>query len=284
MFQKVCIIGLGLIGGSIALGIKHNRLAEDVSGFDADKKNLNLAYKRGAVNFKAKSVEDAVRGCQLVIIATPVCSIKGILKKISGFIEDGTIVTDAGSVKGEIVAFGEKVINNKGFFVGGHPVAGTENSGFESADRKLFVNHKCVLISETGKLNIATRTIGLFWKRLGCEVVYMTCKDHDEIFAGISHLPHMVAYSLVNTVGKLALHDKRFLDYAAGGFKDFTRIASSNPKMWSDIALMNKSNALKMIKEFEYSLKELKTAIKQGSEDFLITYFNNSKKTRDSVK
>jgi prephenate dehydrogenase len=226
---------------------------------------------------------EGVKDADVVFIATPVCTIAGIVRRIAPFLAPGCIVTDGGSVKEEIVAACEPLMPAGTFFVGGHPVAGTEHSGVEAAFATLYENRRCILtptsLTEPGALDQVTG----MWETAGSEVVLMDVHKHDRVLAAISHLPHMVAYSLVNAVGGYDRFEDNILRYSAGGFRDFTRIASSDPVMWRDIALMNREAVLEMMDFFAGSLADLRGLVAAADSAGLERFFARSKEQRDAI-
>ncbi len=256
MFEKVFIIGLGLIGGSIAYDIKDRGLAKMVAGYDINNSNLSVAKSLGLIN-TALPIED-LSDFDLIIISVPVGDIPKIYKKIASSLSEGTIVIDTGSVK-KFVLDAVSKIKSKAFFIPCHPIAGIENNGPHAALRGLF-NNKNVIITTDDRGSDVEKIIK-FWKSLGSYPVLMDATEHDKIIAVMSHLPHVIAYSLVDST----IEDAEIPKFMGGGMADFTRIACSSPKMWRDIFVYNKEYVLFAIDKYEKSLCKLKTRIKKGT-------------------
>jgi prephenate dehydrogenase len=254
----------------------------EVIGFGRSEGNLETAKELGIVDayyHDFKYLADA----DIVIVATPVASIVHIVKHIAAFCKKGAIITDVGSVKEEIVKQIDKQHINGANFVPAHPIAGTENSGAKSAFPSLFEGKKCILTPTKHTDQGALSTVKLMWERLGSEVIIMEPHLHDSIFAAISHLPHIIAYALVKCADEMKdIHDD-ILSYSAGGFLDFTRIASSDPEMWRDISILNKKNIIEMIERFEATLNEMKKAIKSADGHRIYEDFHTSKKAREKL-
>jgi prephenate dehydrogenase len=219
----------------------------------------------------------------MVFLAIPVCSIAAMTERIAPALAPGAIVTDGGSVKGEIVASCEPLMPAGTHFVGGHPIAGTEKSGVDASFSTLYVNRRCILTPTPNTDPVALAKVKKMWRIAGSEVVLMDTDKHDRVLAAISHLPHMVAYALVNAVGDYDRFDESILKYSAGGFKDFTRIASSDPAMWRDIALMNRDGIVELTDFFTAYLSELRTLVVNGDAEGLQEFFAKSKEKRDAI-
>ncbi|MBI4618799.1 MAG: prephenate dehydrogenase/arogenate dehydrogenase family protein [Desulfobacterales bacterium] len=286
LFDKVAIIGLGLIGGSLAKAAKGENLFKKVVGIGRNEKNLKKGFDLGAIDSYTTHLAEGVSDVDLVVVATPPGVIIEIIKKVVPYIPDGCIITDVGSIKKEIVKGVEKFIpdNDNIYFVGGHPIAGTENSGIEAADPSLFIGHKCVLTPTSKTNRSAFERIKTMWEKVGCKVISMDMTKHDYIFAVVSHLPHVVAFSLINAIMNIKDPKEDILSYSAGGLKDFTRVAASNPTMWKDIFLMNKENVLNSITDFQSSLEEIKRDIAEEDSEKLVSEFQKSREVRRAIK
>src|SRR3989338_4767273 len=257
-FKTITIIGVGLIGGSFERVCKKKKLADRIIGFGRDEENLKRAVGLNVIDSYTLNLKDAVSNSDFILLATPVSTIIEIAKEMMPYLKKGAIVTDAGSVKGEIVREIDKILPEGIFFVGAHPIAGTEKSGVEASFVELFEGHKCV-ITPTDKTNSAAlEKVKEIWKEAGSEVILMDANKHDRYLAAVSHLPHAVAYALVNAVGNLDEREKGILSLSAGGFRVFTRIAASHPAMWRDIFLMNKREIVEMINIFKSTLENIK--------------------------
>ena len=277
--ERLGIAGLGLIGGSLALALRGKRGAPEIWGFDRRAEHVRLAVERGAID-RACGERD-IASCDIVMVCVPVRSSLPLLRRLAKRMRPGTVLTDAGSVKAEIVRAGTESVAPGAEFVGGHPIAGTENSGFLAADPALFSGRTAILTPSGRNSEEALRRVGALWERAGSRVVRMDPETHDHVFAYVSHLPHAVAYALVHSVATL---DSRVpLGYSAGGFRDFTRIASSNPEMWKDIVLQNRTEVLRAAAHYRKSFSRLTRLIREGDERGLIAYFRKAKQTRDGI-
>ena len=277
LFNKVTIIGVGLIGGSIGLGIKNRHLAKEVIGVFRRKSTLKKALKYRAVDRGVMSVEDGVKDSDLIILATPVHLIPKLVKDVMKYAKKGAVITDAGSTKKWIVDNVENMRKSSRpvFFVGSHPMAGSEHAGVEFARRDLMEGSPCI-VTRTRKTDkrAIVRVIN-FWKALGAKVKVTSPESHDRSVAMISHLPHLVAFSLAGTVpmGDIAL--------AAEGFKDTTRVASSDPALWADIFLSNKKELLKAGRAFDKYYNKIAKAIAKGDYSAITRLMKTAKNKRD---
>ena len=283
MIKRLAIIGVGLIGGSLALALRARGAVGEVVGIGRGEANLRRGVELGVIDRYSLDPCTGVKDADLIFLATPVCTIAGILGQIAPYLASGAIVTDGGSAKEEIVAACEPLMPEGTFFVGGHPIAGTEHSGVEAAFATLYENRRCILTPTKLTDPAALATVMKVWELAGSEVVLMDVHKHDRVLAAISHLPHMVAYSLVNSVGGYDRFDENILRYSAGGFRDFTRIASSDPVMWRDIALMNREAILEMMDFFAGSLADLRRLVATADGNGLETFFARSKEQRDAI-
>lgn len=283
-FKKVTVIGLGLIGGSLAWALKESKRVANVCGVDIDRESLDYALANNMIDSGSSEPEEGVSGAEIVVIAVRVGAITEVAKSIIPSLGQGTVLTDVGSVKLNIVNEMEELVPSGIHFVGGHPIAGTERSGVMSADRQLY-RGKRVILTPTAKTHTAAKDkVSSLWKAAGTEIHELDPPTHDRIFGFVSHLPHLVAYSLIDTV--LNADDSQALfDFAGGGLGDYTRIAASSPDMWTDIFEANKVNILKAIGEFKASLEKIETAIKNGDRDSLIEILTKvSRAKRESGK
>lgn len=283
IIKRLAVIGTGLIGGSFALALREAGVVERIIGIDSDRSNLELALSLGLVDEIAEDVFSGVSAADVVFISVPVCSIASVLRSIAPALSPGCIVTDGGSVKAAIVRECDALIPPGCSFVGGHPIAGTENSGAAAAFPGLFRGKRSVLTPGATSHAEALETVTRLWAAAGAQVCRMEASHHDRIFAEISHLPHAVAYTLVHAVGMADVEGENVLSYTAGGFRDFTRIASSDPAMWRDISLMNKQALLASIDGFSASLAELRRRIDCDDRDGLTEFFTTAKKFRDGI-
>ncbi len=280
---KLAVIGVGLIGGSLALALKEAGAVGEVIGIGRGRANLELALELGIVDRITSNPGEGVRDADLVFLATPVMSLEEVTGQIAGHLKPGSVLTDGGSVKGEVIRRIEPLLPEGVHFVPGHPIAGTEKSGAGAAFSSLYRNRRCILTPTARTDNNALDLVRKVWETAGSEVVVMDVEKHDRVLAAISHLPHMVAYALVNAVGSYDRYDENILEYSAGGFRDFTRIASSDPTMWRDIAMTNKVALVEMMELFERFFAELKEDVRRGDGDSLYEFFFRSKKNRDAI-
>jgi len=283
LIQRLAIIGVGLIGGSLARILREKGAVVEIVGIGRGEANLRKAVELGVIDRYSLDPVSGVEGADLVFLATPVCSIIDMVARIAPALAPGCVVTDGGSVKGEIVAPCEKLLPQGTFFVGGHPIAGTEKSGVEASFAALYQGKRCILTPTAQTDGDALRKVTQMWELAGSEVVCMDVEKHDRVVAAISHLPHMVAYSLVNAVGGYDRFSENILKYSAGGFRDFTRIASSDPAMWRDIALMNREAVLEMMDVFSEYFAGLRNLVEKGDGHGLEAFFARSKQNRDAI-
>lgn len=278
IFKKVAIIGVGLIGGSIGEVIKKRGLAETVVGIGHRASSINEALRLGAIDEGTLDLKKGVRGADLVIIATPVSLIPKVAEKISRSLKKGCVVTDVGSTKGEIVRTLEGRMPKGVDFVGSHPLAGSEKRGVKFAQEDLF-SGSIVIMTKTKKTSrSAMNKLNGFWKSLGVgRVAIKSPAEHDRIVAEISHLPHIAASAIVSTASN------KSLEFASSGFKDTTRIAASDPRIWRDICVTNKREIIRALKRYERNIAKLKRLIKSGSAARLRGEFERSKARREKL-
>ena len=284
MFKKVCIIGCGLIGSSIARGIKKNKLATKVVSSNRSNSTNKKVIRLKIANEASSDTKKIVKGSDLIIIASPLSSYKNIILKIKSSLKNGAILTDVGSVKKNVISLIEKNIPKNVSWISSHPIAGTEESGPESGFSELFKNRWCILTPSKKSKSKDVKLLEKFWQKLGSKVDVMNAKQHDYILSITSHMPHLIAYNIVNTTLKIKKKkDRNIVKYSAGGLRDFTRIAASNPIMWRDIFIQNKENTSKMIDKFIKNLIDLKKAIKSKNEKKLEKIFTETKKIRKEI-
>jgi len=276
-------MGVGLIGGSLALALKEAGCVGEVVGCGRGKPNLEKALERGIIDRYERDPRLAAVGADLIFLATPVQTLAQVVAEIAPVLKPGTILTDGGSVKAEVVRQIQPLVPAGVDFVPGHPIAGTEKSGAEAAFADLYRGKRCILTPTATTSATALQRVTEMWQAVGSEVVCMSVDKHDRVLAAISHLPHMVAYSLVNAVGSYDHYEENILEYSAGGFRDFTRIASSDPMMWRDIALTNRDALIEMMEQFETFFAELKADVRSGQADKLFEFFMTSKQMRDAI-
>ena len=284
MFKKICIIGCGLIGSSLARAIKKNNLAEKiVSSNRSDAVNKKVIELK-IVDDSSADTKKMVDGSDLVVIATPLSSYEDVISKIKNSLKDGVILTDVGSVKENIINLIEKNIPENISWIPSHPIAGTEESGPEAGFSELFQNRWCILTPSKKAKEKDINLLQTFWEKVGSKVDIMQAKQHDYILSITSHIPHLIAYNIVNT--SLNIQDEKestIVKYSAGGLRDFTRIAASNPIMWRDVFIQNKKNTSKMIDQFINNLEDLKKAIENEDGKKLEQIFTKTKKIRKDI-
>ena len=284
MFKKVCIIGCGLIGSSLARAIKKYNLSEKIVSSNrsdiVNKKVLELKM----VNDSSSDTQKMVQDSDLIIIATPLSSYENVILKIKNSLKNGMILTDVGSVKERVISLVEKAIPKDVSWIPSHPIAGTEESGPEAEFSELFKNRWCILTPSKKAKEKDINTLKSFWKKIGSKVDIMNAKQHDYILSITSHIPHLVAYNIVNTSMNIQKEKQSaIIKYSAGGLRDFTRIAASNPIMWRDIFIQNKKNTSKEIERFIANLKDLKNAIENEDSKKLEEIFIKTKKIRKEI-
>lgn len=282
MINRLAVIGVGLIGGSLALSLKSKGAVNEVVGYSRSDEARQEAFSLGIIDKAADSIAEAVVAADVVFVAVPMGAMASVFAEMSEHIRPEAIITDGGSAKAQVVSSAREALGDKfKQFVPGHPIAGTEKSGPAAAFATLYENHRIVLtpVSETD--SAATAKIKMMWQLTGAEVFEMDVEHHDTVLAATSHLPHVLAFNLV---GMLAQRDDcdEVLRYAAGGFRDFSRIASSDAVMWRDICLANKQAILDLLDEFHQGINKIEQAIKEDDGEYLVEVFERAKKARDS--
>ena len=283
MFNKISIIGCGLIGSSILRAIVEKKLASKISAYDKSSKTTDYLKKNFSIEV-CNNISNVVKDSDLVIIASPLSSYKEILLSIQSNLKENVILTDTGSAKKEV----NKIISNLNLknvnWIASHPIAGTEYSGPEAGFATLFNNRWCILSADNKVSKDKINELEKFWSNLGSKVKSMSFEDHDYILSLTSHLPHAVAYSIVKTAIN---NEDKFKDdviqYSAGGLRDFTRIAASDPLMWKDIFIDNSDNILKVLDIYSKNLEEIKNAIKNKDSKKLLEIFSSTKKIRKEI-
>jgi 3-phosphoshikimate 1-carboxyvinyltransferase len=277
VFSRVAIIGLGLIGGSVAAAIQKRKLATHIVAYDQQGESLELALQRGIINSAAPSIADAVSGADLVLIAVPVLKIESILREIP----PGFLITDVGSVKQQVIDACETVYGAvPKTLVPGHPIAGSEKHGVAAANADLFEHHKVILTPDADTDATSLTHVRDLWQGLGAVVVEMTVAHHDEVLAQTSHLPHLLAYALVDTLSAQG-DSMEIFQYAAGGFRDFSRIAASDPAMWRDIFQANGPALIAILDRFLSELGDIRELIVAGDPAALEAVLQRAKEARD---
>ena len=284
MFKKVSIIGFGLIGSSIAREIRKYKLSKIISACDISKSAQKEVKSLRLANEITSDVKTSVKNADLVFICSPLSTYKQIFLAINKSANKDAIITDVGSSKLNVVQLAEKILSKNLCFVPGHPIAGTEESGPKSGFLNLFKNRWFIITPSKLTKKIQKIKIEKIWKRFGSKVTSMSAQSHDNIMAITSHIPHLIAYNIVGTASKLEEKIKsEVIKFSASGFRDFTRIASSDPTMWRDIVISNKKQILFMLKKFNKDLKNLEMAIRNENKNKLFTIFKNTRNIRKKI-
>ena len=284
MFEKISIIGCGLIGSSILRDVQDKKISKSVAVFDKSKSVLEIIKKENLCDDISKDIQSAVKDADLVILAVPLSSYKEVLLSSKDSFKKDAIVTDTGSVKQEVNKIFENLNLENIFWIASHPIAGTEESGPSAGFKDLFKNRWTIICEEKNSNKEKVEKLKKFWEFLGSKVKLMNINDHDYILALTSHLPHAVAYNIVMTAINT---DEKFKDeiikYSAGGLRDFTRIASSNPLMWKDIFIDNSENIIKILDEFSKNINDFKKAITEKNANKLLNIFTSTKNIRKEI-
>lgn len=281
MFKKMCIIGVGLIGGSIARASKRNALCDEIIGVGRNEAHLKKAIELGVIDGYELSIVDAVKGADIVVVCSPVGSFELIFQQLKKTWSKDCLYTDVGSTKGSVLnaltlVFGEVPSN----YVPAHPIAGSENNGVEASSESLFDGKRSILTPVEQTAESFVELSKVWWESLGARVSTMTPQHHDEVFAATSHLPHVLAFSLVEVL-KNKQDEREIFEYAAGGFKDFTRIASSDPEMWADICLANGSELVRVMTELEQLNQKIISLISTKDKQGLLEVFKSAQGARE---
>ena len=286
--NKIVIFGVGLIGGSVALALKKAGATPKIVGVGRNIENLKTAIDLGVIDEAESNIAKAVADADLVLISTPVAQTPKILEAIIPHLNENTVVTDAGSTKSEIYAYvknaSKQATNPQLFlskFVGGHPIAGAEKSGVTAAKADLFIGKNVVLTPTENTSSEAIKLVREFWQSTGANVIEMTAQEHDQIFAAVSHLPHLLAFALVSDLANRP-NAKQLFDFAASGFRDFTRIAGSSPEMWRDISLANKTALLSELEAYQAEISALQHLLKNEDSLGLQTMFEHASQARQA--
>ena len=281
-FQEITIIGPGLIGASLGLILKNKKIAKKIVGIDVSKKNIKDAIDNKSIDEGRLRIDEKIKRSEIIFICTPVSLIDSIANQIFPYLSNHSIVTDVGSVKNCFTTKTIKLYEKKSFLLPGHPIAGTEHSGAKSAKLNLFLNKWCILTPIKKKKQVSI--ISNIWKRIGAKISIMSADQHDKIMSITSHLPHLIAFTIVGTAFKIDLKKKKeLINFSAGGFRDFTRIGSSDPKMWVDIFIHNRKYLLKTLKNFSNDIKILENSIKNCKENEILNILKKNKEIRKSI-
>ena len=282
--KKVSFIGMGLINSSLARDLKIKKFYLSSSAYSRRLSTIKKIKKLKLVDFASSNIEKIIKEADIIIVGIPVAAYQDVFKKIFNHIKPGAIITDVGSVKKEVINSVKKYIPKNVDFVPGHPIAGTENSGPESGFAGLFKNGWCILTPNKNTSKNSVKIIKYMWQLVGMKVDIMDSNYHDEVLAITSHIPHIIAYSIVGTIANLQTTIKKeVIKYAASGFRDFTRIAASDPIMWRDIILYNRQSILKMLNLFKKDLSKLEYAIENNDDKFLLNLFTKTRRIRKDI-
>ena len=283
-FRKISVIGLGLIASSICLTVRQKDPEIQITGYDKNKEVRNRAKKIGLCKIES-TIEKAVNGSKLIILCVPVGQMQAAIQKLRKFIKPGTIITDVGSVKLSVIKEIESHVEEaQGSFVPSHPIAGTERSGPDAGYAGLFEGRWCILTPTRNSNKKAFKSVETFWKFLGMQTKIMTPEHHDLVLAVTSHAPHLIAYTMVGVVDDLeAVTKSEIINYSAAGFRDFTRIAASDPVMWRDIFLNNQDAHLEVLGRFTEELFSLQRAIRKKDGEYLLKYFERTRSIRKGI-
>jgi len=280
MMNRICIIGVGLIGGSFAAGLKQSNQVHTIVGYGRNEANLIKAQELMVIDEYSLDISEALKDVDLVLIATPVNSFKAILEMIKPYITDQVIVTDVGSTKASVINIAKQVFGHMPKnFIPAHPIAGKEQSGVEAAQADLFNNKRVIITPEDNSNALSVSVVSALWQSVGAKVEVMDADKHDDLLAMTSHLPHMLAFSLMDY---LMSSNPDACHYAAGGFKDFSRIASSDAVMWRDICINNPDQIIKHIEGYQESLSSIAHLIKNNQPEELEKLFSDAKSARDN--
>ena len=281
--EKLSILGVGLIGGSLARALKRADVCKTIVGYGRNEDNLKKAVDLGVIDEFSLSAKGAVRNADVVVVATPLSTNAALFDHIREALSDDTVITDVGSAKRIVVqAARERLGQHFRNFVPGHPIAGKEKSGVEASTADLYENHIVILTPGEETSVHALSTVTSMWEATLADVIHLKVEHHDDVLAATSHLPHLLAYALVDCLARKQQSEEVFA-YAAGGFLDFTRIASSDPRMWHDICLANKDSLLNVLDLFGEHLKKVRIAIEEDDSEKIFEVFSRAKETRDSV-
>ncbi len=296
LYEKVALIGLGLIGSSLALAMKKHGLCQSIIGSSRTKATMDKALELGFIDQAFENIEDMVKDADLIVICTPLGAYKNIAKKIAPHIKPGATLTDVGSCKKSVIDDITPYISSDIYFIPGHPIAGTEDSGPEAGFSELFKDRYWILTPIEENNNIALKKLELMLTTIGAKVEVMNKDHHDRVLAITSHLPHIIAYTIVGTAADLEsqlarenanendmIETSEVIKFSASGFRDFTRIACSDPTMWRDIFLANKEASLEMLGRFSEDLSALQRAIRWGDGDKLFEWFTRTRDIRRGI-
>jgi cyclohexadieny/prephenate dehydrogenase len=284
IYDRVALIGLGLIASSMFWAMKRNGLAGEVTGYARSAETRDTAREIGLCDIVYDDICDAVRGADLVVLCVPIGVMGSVMEQIAGSLKNGATVTDVGSVKRDVIDNVTPHIPEGVHFIAGHPLAGTEHSGPRAGFAELFDNRWCLLVPVEGSDPDAIARLRNLWEGMGSNVEEMDADHHDLVLAVTSHAPHLIAYTMVGVADDLSrVTDREVIQYSAAGFRDFTRIAASDPTMWRDVFLSNKEATLEILGRFTEELFALQRAIRQGDGEHLHEYFTRTRAIRRGI-
>ena len=283
MIDTLAIIGVGLIGSSLSLALKQAGAVRQVIGYGRNQGNLARGVELGVLDDFADSIETCVRDADVIVVAVPLGAMQPVFATLKSAARKDAVITDVGSAKGSVVTAAQAELGSQiTRFVPGHPIAGTEKSGVEAGFPTLFQDRRVILTPIQQTDDDAISVIDAMWQHCGAVMEYLSVEHHDKVLAATSHLPHMLAYALVHYLSGLNDHEEIFR-YASGGFRDFTRIASSDPVMWRDVCISNGDALADLIEQYQQELDQVKSAIKTGNAEELLKLFGRAKSERDSL-
>jgi len=283
VIDNLAIIGVGLIGSSLSLALKQASAVGQVIGYGRNRENLEKGLELGVIDRHHDSIAASVRDADVIVVAVPLGAMQQVFAELKPALKSTAVITDVGSAKGSVVAVaGTELGELFPRFVPGHPIAGTEKSGIEAGFASLYQDRRVILTPLEQTDQDATAVIEAMWRACGAITEYLSVEHHDKVLAATSHLPHMLAYALVHYLSNLNDHDEIFR-FAAGGFRDFTRIASSDPVMWRDVCIANGDALVSLIEQYQQELDRVATAISAGDADELLKLFSRAKSERDSL-
>jgi cyclohexadieny/prephenate dehydrogenase len=284
LYKRVALIGLGLIASSMSLAMRRSGVAGEITGYARSVETRNIARDLGLVDHVCESAVDAVKDADLVILAVPVGAMGAVMQDIAPALKKGAVVSDVGSVKKNIFASVLPHLPESVEFIGTHPMAGTEHSGPTSGFAELFDNRWCLIVPTETSSDAEISRLETFWQALGANTKHMDADHHDLVCAVVSHTPHLIAYTMVGVADDLSrVTDQEVIEFSAAGFRDFTRIAASDPTMWRDVFLSNKEATLEILGRFTEELFALQRAIRQGDGDHLHEYFTRTRAIRRGI-
>lgn len=283
MIDKLAIIGVGLIGSSLSLALKQIGTVGEVIGFGRNRANLEKGVELGVLDRFEESIADTVKDADVVVVAVPLGAMSAVFAELAGKTRGDAVITDVGSSKGSVVKAAMAGLGDDfARFVPGHPISGTEKSGVEAGFASLYQGRRVILTPLPQTAADATARVDAMWRDCGARVEYLDIEHHDKVLAATSHLPHMLAYALVHHLSNLNEQEDIFR-YAAGGFRDFTRIASSDPVMWRDVCMANGDALIDLIEQYQQELSRVTLAIQSGDAEELLRLFSRAKAERDSL-